>query len=933
MRRHALLVALLLLLLVLACCCIKSSKHQLIVSANPSNGGLVSGGGKYPDECQITVVATPNQGWQFVNWTENAIEQSTYSVYDFVITKDRELIANFAESFHELILSTNHENGGNVSGGGLFEHGSEVTVLATPNEGWRFMYWTEDLSKVDESESYSFLITEDRELTAHFAREFTITLSWNGNGSVNTSDSLEMFNDSEDFRFSSYEDLKGIWDGTMKWGIKEDRGFVISIEMQNEGKFGGIAAVDNGPHDIALKGSVNEDGDVEFSFTVESSLPGVEDYLFSFDGTVEETSISGNYTVREGRDLYKQGTFEMEKRYSEQVLVELGEDITFDIIPGSDWYTDEVIVDWLSAGTLTEYTFENVERNHYLHVEFKPVTHTITSGAEAGGRIVPSGDIEVVQGSNQVFNIFADEGYAIEDVEVDGLSIGPVAIYEFENVTAGHTIFARFIKTYTITASAGVGGTITPSGEVTVFQGWGQSFAISPSKGYAIQDVVVDGSSVGKVDSYIFYHVMANHTIHASFQEVLPPGMWQRSLGGTKNDSSNEICQTYDGGFIILGHTHSNDIDVSGNHGNGDAWIAKVNPNGWLSWQNCIGGSNLDYGRSIKEVSDGNFILCGNTFSSSINSNDFEQEAVNYGDAWIAKINKTGGIIWKKILGGNNGDIFRSIIQTVDGGFAVLGDTSSSDGDIAYNNGGSDLWIVKLDETGEIEWQECLGGSGDEYGNSIHQTADGGYLLCGQTDSDDGDVSGTHDTYYGDMWIVKLSSNGTIEWQKALGGSMEDSAYSGMQTSDGGYIVAGMTGSDDGDVSGYHGYGDVWILKLDQTGSIEWENALGGTDTEAALSVFQSADGGYVVAGSTKSADGDVSGHKAGFDVWLIKLSTLGKIIWEGCLGGTSDDYGTSVIQTDDNDYVVLGYSNSDDGNLTENNGGYDLWIVKLMGE
>ncbi len=932
MTKHVLIITLLVILLTLSSCA-KKNQHLITLIANPAEGGQVSGGRKYSHESPVTAIATPNQDWQFVSWTESGLEQSENPVYEFLAERDRTLVANFVRTSHEVTVEATPEIGGIVGGGGLFDHGSEVTVVATPNEGWRFMYWTEDLSKVDESESYSFLITEDRELTAHFAREFTITLSWNGNGSVNTSDSIEMVNDSEDFRFSSYEDLKGIWDGTMKWGIKEDRGFVIAIEMQDEGKFGGIAAVDNGPHDIALKGSVNEDGDVEFSFTVESSLPGVEDYLFSFDGTVEETSISGNYTVREGRDLYKQGTFEMEKRYSEQVLVELGEDITFDIIPGSDWYTDEVIVDWLSAGTLTEYTFENVERNHYLHVEFKPVTHTITSGAEAGGRIVPSGDIEVVQGGNQVFNIFADEGYAIEDVEVDGLSIGPVAIYEFENVTAGHTIFARFIKTYTITASAGVGGTITPSGEVTVFQGWGQSFAISPSKGYAIQDVVVDGSSVGKIDSYVFYHVMADHTIHASFQEVLPPGMWQRSLGGTKNDSSNEICQTYDGGFIILGHTLSNDIDVSGNHGNGDAWIAKVNPNGWLSWQNCIGGSNLDYGRSIKEVSDGNFILCGNTFSSSINSNDFEQEAVNYGDAWIAKINKTGGIIWKKILGGNNGDIFRSIIQTVDGGFAVLGNTSSSDGDIAFNNGGSDLWIVKLDETGEIEWQECLGGSGDEYGNSIHQTADGGYLLCGQTDSDDGDVSGTHDTYYGDMWIVKLSSNGTIEWQKALGGSMEDSAYSGMQTSDGGYIVAGMTGSDDGDVSGYHGYGDAWILKLDQTGSIEWENALGGTDTEAALSVFQSADGGYVVAGSTKSADGDVSGHKDGFDVWLIKLSTLGKIIWEGCLGGTSDDYGTSVIQTDDNDYVVLGYSNSDDGNLTENNGEYDLWIVKLMGE
>jgi len=426
---------------------------------------------------------------------------------------------------------------------------------------------------------------------------------------------------------------------------------------------------------------------------------------------------------------------------------------------------------------------------------------------------------------------------------------------------------------------------------------------------------------------------MADHTIHASFQRVLPPGIWQRSLGGTENDSSNEICQTYDGGFVILGHTLSNDVDVSGNHGNGVAWIAKVNPNGWLVWQNCIGGSNLDYGRSIKEVSNGNFISCGNTFSSSIYGSDFEQEAVSYGDAWIVKVNTTGGIIWKKILGGSYSDIFRSIIQTVDGGFAVLGDTSSSDGDIDYNNGGNDLWIVKLDETGEIEWQKCLGGSGDEYGYSIYETSDGGYLLCCHSDSDDGDVSGTHDTYYGDMWMVKLESNGTIEWQKALDGSSVDVAYSGQETSDGGYIVAGMIESSDGDVSGYHGSGDAWLVNLDHAGEIEWQKALGGTKEEFALSVIQTEDRGYVVGGRSNSDDGDVSGHRGGMDVWLVKLSSYGQILWEGCLGGTSQDYATSVIQTSDLDYVVLGTSDSDDGNLTRNNGGLDLWIVRLKGD
>ena len=175
---------------------------------------------------------------------------------------------------------------------------------------------------------------------------------------------------------------------------------------------------------------------------------------------------------------------------------------------------------------------------------------------------------------------------------------------------------------------------------------------------------------------------------------------------------------------------------------------------------------------------------------------------------------------WKKTLGGSYGDGAESIQQTDDGGYIVAGYTCSNDGDVDGNHGYCDFWVVKLDENGTIQWQKCLGGRYLDLAYSIQQTSDGGYIVVGETRSNDGDVSGWHGGYdengdpKPDMWIVKLDSNGNIQWQKCLGGSDYDVAESVQRTSDGGYIVAGWTSSNNGDVSGNHGVSDFWIIKL-----------------------------------------------------------------------------------------------------------------------
>ena len=408
-----------------------------------------------------------------------------------------------------------------------------------------------------------------------------------------------------------------------------------------------------------------------------------------------------------------------------------------------------------------------------------------------------------------------------------------------------------------------------------------------------------------------------------SFGQV-PVIEWQRSLGGTNWDYARSIQQTTDGGYIVAGYTESNDGDVTGNHGGYDCWIVKLDPSGDTTWQKPLGGSGADYAFSIQQTTDGGYIVAG--YSGS-NDGDVTGNNGSF-DYWIVKLDSSGNITWQKSLGGSGVDQAFSIQQTTDGGYIVGGSSQSNDGDVTGNHGDDDYWIVKLDPSGNITWQKSLGGMNEDIVSSIQQTTDGGYIVAGYSQSNDGDVTGNHGGL--DYWIVKLDPSGNIIWQKSLGGTSLDNTNSIQQTMDGGYIIAGYSGSNDGDVTGNHGGYDCWIVKLDNTGNIEWQKSLGGTVTDYGRSIQQTSDGGYIVGGYSQSNDGDVTGNHGGFDYWIVKLDNTGNITWQKSLGGSTADFAFSIQQTTDGDYVVAGYSQSGDGDVTGNNGSYDYWIVKL---
>jgi hypothetical protein len=404
----------------------------------------------------------------------------------------------------------------------------------------------------------------------------------------------------------------------------------------------------------------------------------------------------------------------------------------------------------------------------------------------------------------------------------------------------------------------------------------------------------------------------------------------------------------------------------------------KKSSNLQIEWLNCYGGSNYDDFSSIIYTSDGGYLVNGTTESKD------GDVTVNNGldDGWILKLDNQGSIEWEKSVGaeysdyttsiiqtsdkgfiasgwsfsstcdvcdsegwifkldqngkieredfygGSRKESFSEILQTEDGGYLVAGGTWSNDGDVTGNHGESDGWIIKMNENREIEWQKCYGGSQQDYLSSISKTVDGGYIAGGGTSSTDGDITGNHGG--GDIWIVKLDKAGSIEWQKCYGGSGIEYFGTLIQTDDGGYAVAGESFSNDGDVSGNHGKDDYWIIKLDEHGNIGWQKCYGGSDGDGADCIIQTSDGEYMIVGGTLSIDGDVTDIHGNQDGWIIKLDNDGKLEWQECIGGTSWDRLVSIKQIGDNKYIIGGRTKSDDGDISGNHGGVDFVILTI---
>jgi hypothetical protein len=411
----------------------------------------------------------------------------------------------------------------------------------------------------------------------------------------------------------------------------------------------------------------------------------------------------------------------------------------------------------------------------------------------------------------------------------------------------------------------------------------------------------------------------------------------QKTIGG--NDDDEFTCMSFakDGGLIIGGYSNSNKSGdkLGDSKGGYDYWILLLTSKGVIRGQGTIGGNNNDYISAIEQTADGGYILGGYS-SSNISGNKTENSKGDY-DYWIVKLDGAGNIQWDKTIGGISADYLQTLKQTSDGGY-ILGGYSFSNmsGDKTENSrGAGDYWVVKLDGSGNIQWEKTMGGNYVEYLTDIIQTKDG-YLIGGSSGSP---ISGEKtDSSRGstDYWIVKLDNTGNIQWDKTYGGRNADDISALLQTPDGGYLLGGTSASrKSGEkVQQSRGFDDYWVVKTDSLGQIKWSNTYGGETYDICHSLEPTSDGGYMLAGYSAS---NIFGEKTensrgGYDYWIIKISGNGAKQWDKTIGGEQFDILPKTKEIGINKYIVAGSSQSGIGGdkTADGKGAWDYWLVEL---
>lgn len=367
-----------------------------------------------------------------------------------------------------------------------------------------------------------------------------------------------------------------------------------------------------------------------------------------------------------------------------------------------------------------------------------------------------------------------------------------------------------------------------------------------------------------------------------------------------------------------------------------------------ILWEKSYGGKNSDYLIDAIPTADYGFILAG----SSLSDKTGNKTDTNHGDLdyWIWKMNEKGDQDWQKSFGGSGFDMLQSIKNTKDGGFFVAG-TSSSSGDFQKKDaskGNTDFWVIKLNASGEEQWQRTIGGSGQDDLICAFQTKDGGYILGGSSSSNP-PVSHTNtdpvdpkrDSFSKseksrgnmDYWVVKLNAQGAIEWQKTYGGKYADLLRSMEQTSDSGYILGGYSSSPiSGDKTDSNkGIGDYWIIKINGTGAIEWQKTYGSNGDDQLYVIHQTQDEGYIIGGNSNSTKaltslGGIVNN--GTDYWILKLDNTGEIIWTETYDFGKIDILTSLVENNDHSYLIGGYSKNETSRTTNGLTGKVMGLV-----
>lgn len=415
---------------------------------------------------------------------------------------------------------------------------------------------------------------------------------------------------------------------------------------------------------------------------------------------------------------------------------------------------------------------------------------------------------------------------------------------------------------------------------------------------------------------------------HCGAQKAkLPPEpdiRWQRVYGGSATDQARVIVPLPGRSLLLVGSTRSNDGKLDWREGlDFDMWLAKLSYTGELLWQHSLGGRYHDEGKAAHALPDGSYVVGGFTASPELTHGER--------DIFAVRIDGLGRVRWQKAYGGSGNEDLHAMIPLSDGGFLLVGETGSADGDVKRNQGGIDAWLVRIDADGRIKWQRTYGGPGNERAVDALVNSDGSFIILASSDAQGGDIS----QHWGgtDYWLFAVSADGNPSWRRYYGGRDNDEPHGIVRDQQNNMYLVGTSFSQDGYLagSGHRGQGDVWVLALRNDGSKIWSKCYGGLGQDGASQMILTQDRNLMVAATSRSRDGVRTGFKGVFDGWLLKISPRdGSLVWQKSAGGFQNDDLFAVREVPGVGYFFAGMSNSVDGDLQDMGaaGGADLWAL-----
>ena len=405
-----------------------------------------------------------------------------------------------------------------------------------------------------------------------------------------------------------------------------------------------------------------------------------------------------------------------------------------------------------------------------------------------------------------------------------------------------------------------------------------------------------------------------------------------KTFGGSDDEEANDIINTSDGGFMVIGSSKSNDGLIQNKiNSESDIILMKFDRDKSLEWVKNYGGSRDDRGQSVVEVSGIGYALLGYSMSNDGDVSNNE----GFHDNWVILIDSKGNIVWEKSYGFSGHDHAYNIIETKDGNLFFNGflDVTASRGlgstekvVKSIKHGVGEYWCHKIDLDGNILWRKYFGGTNNDRSYDSIETADGDFIIVGSSESSDSDISSPKGNY--DIWVIKLSSNGDFLWERSYGGSKYETANSIIQSSDKKIHILGSTLSYDMDISFQMGSSDFCLITIDSDGNLLSEQTFGGSNFDMGKKIEVDNKGNLWLTGYSRSIDFDLSLNKGKNDAVLIQLSKNKILRQVLALGAEGEDIANSLIHFNENEIIVAGYSDSREGYFVENKGKKDIFLA-----